>query len=471
MNSSIAYSIPSSTTSTTANGFWPWIHFSSFYSPIGTNIVIPEDKPLDLSAKSSTSSSSFYHLQQHLPLQIPQSLTPQSPLPQQQIRSSVIHSTKDAALYLPTCIQPEISIETPQSPPPPSSSSLSLSSTSAKPSPESLTSSPPNRMSYPREFKLMVIDYYYTNGLNKYRTCKEFQITKSMLNGWLAKADKIKQSKPGALKSGRSGRKPQFPDVEKQLYQMYLERMSQGEKMSNRWIRESAKTLASGQNSTKDLNGMCQFSERWLSNFKRRFGIGGNNCSEVGRILQSDNSTTASGDEGCFHREDDEASCSSEELPSETSRNSAMMAQAVLHQSAGEAPIQAFYKKFPWLCRRSSISHESPSSDATDLREEKPPHSNNRGRKVQFPLIEKQLFEIVVERQKTNPTEKISNKWLQEKAREIAKKSAYHERDELKSAVFSEHWLNNFKKRFNLVQFHHPLHNSEVTDESQKMEE
>lgn len=37
-----------------------------------------------------------------------------------------------------------------------------------------------NRMSYPREFKLMVINYFHNNGQNKYRTCKQFQITKSM---------------------------------------------------------------------------------------------------------------------------------------------------------------------------------------------------------------------------------------------------------------------------------------------------
>ena len=47
-------------------------------------------------------------------------------------------------------------------------------------------------MSYPREFKLMVIEYFVANGQNKYRTCKQFAITKSMLNGWLAKIEKIK---------------------------------------------------------------------------------------------------------------------------------------------------------------------------------------------------------------------------------------------------------------------------------------
>uniref|UniRef100_A0A183CC08 Transposase n=1 Tax=Globodera pallida TaxID=36090 RepID=A0A183CC08_GLOPA len=65
-----------------------------------------------------------------------------------------------------------------------------------------------HRLSYPREFKLLVLKSFLANGQNKYRTCKEFQITKSMLNGWLQKADRIRRSRPGSLKSGRSGRSP-----------------------------------------------------------------------------------------------------------------------------------------------------------------------------------------------------------------------------------------------------------------------
>lgn len=75
-----------------------------------------------------------------------------------------------------------------------------------------------NRLSYPREFKLMVVQRYLLNNKNK---CKEFQITKSMLNGWIQKADKIKSSRPGSLKSGRSGRRPLFPDIERQLFILY----------------------------------------------------------------------------------------------------------------------------------------------------------------------------------------------------------------------------------------------------------
>nr|CAD2199887.1 unnamed protein product [Meloidogyne enterolobii] len=124
------------------------------------------------------------------------------------------------------------------------------------------------RLSYPREFKLIVLHSYWTNGKNKYRTCKEFHITKSMLNGWLQKAEKIRNSRPGSLKSGRSGRKPQFPKIENQLFQLFQAEENKGENVSNKWIRETARILAE-----KEENN-CQFSERWLNNFKRRFQIG-----------------------------------------------------------------------------------------------------------------------------------------------------------------------------------------------------
>jgi hypothetical protein len=42
----------------------------------------------------------------------------------------------------------------------------------------SVTAAVTHRLSYPREFKLLVIEQYYANGQNKYRTCKAFRITK-----------------------------------------------------------------------------------------------------------------------------------------------------------------------------------------------------------------------------------------------------------------------------------------------------
>lgn len=107
---------------------------------------------------------------------------------------------------------------------------------------------------------------------------------RSMLNGWLQKADKIRNSRPGSLKSGRSGRRPQFPGIESQLFELLRAQLAKGKHVSNKWIRENARRLA--VNAGTDGNSVapivaddgtttaqCQFSERWLNNFKRRFGI------------------------------------------------------------------------------------------------------------------------------------------------------------------------------------------------------
>lgn len=95
-------------------------------------------------------------------------------------------------------------------------------------------------------------------------------IFRSMLNGWLQKADKIKNSRPWSLKSGRSGRRPQFPAIEQQLYTLLCcksEDESNNERLSNRKIRETARELARHQNPNPSIEddtsqlGICQFSE------------------------------------------------------------------------------------------------------------------------------------------------------------------------------------------------------------------
>lgn len=331
----------------------------------------------------------------------------------------------------------------------------------------------PNRMSYPREFKLMVINYFYVNGQNKYRTCKEFQITKSMLNGWLQKIDKIRQSRPGSLKSGRSGRKPQFPSIEKQLFSLYSAHVGTGKKVGNRWIRETARNLAQQQCSKQELAGMCQFSERWLSNFKKRYHINLNRdwssgASSVGSTNSVGSSSSATEDGGRFptnkcdelanmetlevddHIDSEDCSVGSDSLDTlidaddSNSNNlisSSMQSvisddqahiQEILHKP-GQLPIQAFYERFPWLCRKNQIGSEP----------------GRRGRKVQFPGVEKILFERL--QQQLRKGERISNRWLQQQARELASQicpKVLQEATKYARCLFSEHWLHNFKKRY-----------------------
>ncbi|TKR95111.1 hypothetical protein L596_009323 [Steinernema carpocapsae] len=283
-----------------------------------------------------------------------------------------------------------------------------------------------NRMSYPREFKLMVIEYYNANGKNKYRTCKEFQITKSMLNGWLQKIEKIRESRPGSLKSGRSGRRPQFPNIEKQLYEKYVETVSGGKKVGNRWIRETAKNLAQQQCSEAELAGMCQFSERWLSNFKKRYCINLNHDWFSGGSGSTGSSSSASGAD-----ETDSGEFLSEIEEDDQEEGSPVNVKEILNKP-GQLPIQAFYERCPWLHKRNAV--QSASAEP-----------GKRGRKVQFPEVEKMLFERVRERQIMG--ERISNRWMQEQARLLATTL------ETKSprCQFSEHWLHNFKKRYGIV--------------------
>ncbi|KAK6049480.1 centromere binding protein B, DNA binding protein [Cooperia oncophora] len=268
-----------------------------------------------------------------------------------------------------------------------------------------------NRMSYSREFKLMVIDYYQRNGMNKYRTCKEFHITKSMLKGWLSRIDKIRESRPGSLKSGRTGRRP---DIEKQLFAMYSKRLESGLKVSNRWLRERARELAGS------VNAACQFSDRWLRNFKKRFHIDLQRGTTDGMDGTPSNSDDPMKDTDSF----------TDPAELDVSLRNEVVAEIV--NQTEQLPIQAFYEKFPLFSKRDPVG------------------GGKRGRKAQFPDVERVLYERFLERQSAG--ERISNRWLQDQARDLAAELYAGAEDTVKSSrcLFSERWLSNFKKRYNI---------------------
>ncbi|KAE9417298.1 hypothetical protein Angca_001683, partial [Angiostrongylus cantonensis] len=244
-----------------------------------------------------------------------------------------------------------------------------------------------NRISYPREFKLIVIDHYKENGQNKYRTCKKFQITKSMLNGWLSKIDMIRESPPGSLKTGRSGRRPQFPEIEQQLFSLYSQRLNTDSKVGNQWLRERAKELAGG------TSAVCHFSERWLYNFKRKFRI--NLQHEKQSFAESCSKYTTSIERHNYsHIETHTLTDLSK--PEEEIRK---LVDGIVNQP-GQLPIHAFYEKFPRLCSKGQV------------------RERRRGRKVQFADTERTLHERLTENQ--NRGRPIVNSWLQAQARDLA---------------------------------------------------
>lgn len=119
-------------------------------TPILESAALSQENPLDLSSKLLVNSS---------------------------IRqASVIQHTKSVtqdatAEILPTCFHPKVDLQRLRRI---SGNNSVLDEMHPRQSDEnSSNQSATNRMSYPREFKLMVIEYFYANGQNKYRTCKE----------------------------------------------------------------------------------------------------------------------------------------------------------------------------------------------------------------------------------------------------------------------------------------------------------
>ncbi|KAK5969442.1 Centromere protein Cenp-B domain containing protein [Trichostrongylus colubriformis] len=236
----------------------------------------------------------------------------------------------------------------------------------------------------------------------------------------LLQIEKIRESRPGSLKSGRSGRRPQFPDIEKQLFALYCQRVENGSKVGNRWLRERARELAG------DVNVACQFSERWLSNFKKRFHINLQRESDSSTDSHSTHSTSS--DKHGYS--DTETDSFNDSMEQDVSIRNEVVAEIV--NQPGQLPIQAFYEKFPWLCKKG-VQVEA----------------GRRGRKVQFPDVERVLYERLVEKQKCG--ERISNRWLQDQARDLAAElcpGILEEAVKSSRCLFSEHWLHNFKKRY-----------------------
>ncbi|KAJ1361699.1 hypothetical protein KIN20_021024 [Parelaphostrongylus tenuis] len=237
----------------------------------------------------------------------------------------------------------------------------------------------------------MVIDFYEKNGQNKYRTCKKFQITKSMLNGWLSKIDMIRESRPGSLKSGRSGRRPQFPEIEQRLFSLYCQRVKTNGKVGNQWLIETAKELIG------DTNATFQVSQRWLYNFKRRFHINS----------QDENDSSAEFRLELFTPTDDNSRSYFDGKPSIDSAKSegeiCKVVDGIVNQPR-QLPIHAFYEMFPKI-RKSEL-------------QVKP---GRRAQKKQPSKVEQMLYERLTEKHKKG--EPIWNRWLQGQAQDLTTQS------------------------------------------------
>lgn len=125
------------------------------------------------------------------------------------------------------------------------------------------------RRSYTREEKIQVLDWYYRNGRNKYKTSKLFGLNTRTLGKWIAAEKKIRHSREGSMRAG-SGRKPFWMEMEEELYRLYKEevlRCGGDSHVAHTWFREKSEQIMKRLDQSTDF----KFSVQWLAGFKRRY--------------------------------------------------------------------------------------------------------------------------------------------------------------------------------------------------------
>jgi hypothetical protein len=120
------------------------------------------------------------------------------------------------------------------------------------------------RRSYTRE-KIEVLDWYFSNGRNKYQACKRFAINSKTLAEWLRDEAKIRASNRGTRKMG-AGRKPFWPDMEAELVRQFQELRTKGLKVRSWWFEAKGKELMTSMHADVEF----RFSPGWFDAFKKR---------------------------------------------------------------------------------------------------------------------------------------------------------------------------------------------------------
>jgi transposase-like protein len=93
------------------------------------------------------------------------------------------------------------------------------------------------RKSYTREFKLRALKWHEENGSVVSKTSREFDIPYNSMSSWIRKKTVIADAKRGARHVG-GGRVAFYPDMERLLYDEFLEHRREGHKIRQLWFKE-----------------------------------------------------------------------------------------------------------------------------------------------------------------------------------------------------------------------------------------
>lgn len=128
-----------------------------------------------------------------------------------------------------------------------------------------------HQKSYPVEFKLQVLDWYYNNGKNKLKTATHFNIHTKRIRDWELNEAFLRAHSDSPRRRFRMEKAASdtYGNIAKALFQWYVEEKAQGTEHSFGDLKSKAVQLAA------ELNVQESFtvSDSWVRRWKKKYGV------------------------------------------------------------------------------------------------------------------------------------------------------------------------------------------------------
>ena len=135
-----------------------------------------------------------------------------------------------------------------------------------------------HQKSYPVEFKLQVLDWYYSNGKNKLKTATHFNIHTKRIRDWELNEAFLRAHSDSPRRRFRMEKAAAdtYGNIGKALFQWYVEEKAVGTEHTFGHLKNKAVQLATEQNAQESFT----VSDSWVRRWKKKYGVedcGGSN--------------------------------------------------------------------------------------------------------------------------------------------------------------------------------------------------
>jgi transposase-like protein len=128
-----------------------------------------------------------------------------------------------------------------------------------------------HQKSYPVEFKLQVLDWYYSNGKNKLKTATHFNIHTKRIRDWELNEAFLRAHRDSPRRRFRMEKAAAdtYGNIGKSLFQWYVEEKALGTDHTFGDLKSKAVQLATEQNVQESFT----VSDSWVRRWKKKYGV------------------------------------------------------------------------------------------------------------------------------------------------------------------------------------------------------